>query len=536
MPRKSKSNRSTVDTRGIPFDMDPLKFYEYKANLAYAKSRGVEWLIYRLFGPANVISVVFAIDPFAKTALSKIRISPKNRKRNVVRKSVLDDIIRSFHSNTKTQHLYRPTGKVDYYEEDSSGQTTLSVGSMSSAAYVFDTSKSTRGLGSDFGECEMHFIDLFASPWALDHNYDNLSTSESVDVKLHSSTTYSFNRFVALSDYAASVLRNANLSLARSELASSKVNLLQQAMPAARRFGLGRAIAELKDVPRSILTLRESLYSLRQTYNSMGSSSLRDKVFSLRDNASQIPSEYLSFHFGWQQLYGDIMKSLKSPERINKDINRLIERNGKLSNFSSSFKYSKGRDEDLGWLFTIGSSSYLESLRKSSRVVDEFNMHCTLQAKFDFPPSMEILFREDLFSRKLGILPTPSDLYKLVPWSWLFDWYSGLGNYLQLIEEVAKDESLVNFAFVSCKMNTKVDVAVNAVVLSSESWTSNNGSTVSHEFTRNPVTYNAVCHCKTYVRQDASSAAPLRFASTGVNLTSFQQSIIGALLMQKSKL
>lgn len=163
-------------------------------------------------------------------------------------------------------------------------------------------------------------------------------------------------------------------------------------------------------------------------------------------------------------------------------------------------------------------------------------MHCSLQAKFDFPPSMEIAFREDYFARKLGIIPSPSDLYKLVPWSWLFDWYSGLGNYLQLIEEVVSDPSLVNFAFVSCTMNTKIDVIVDAVNLASEQWNSRNGSTVSHTYNRYPVTYSAVCECKSYVRQDASSIASLRSASTGSNLTSFQQSIIGALLAQKAKL
>lgn len=536
MPRRPKSIRSTADSRGIPFDMDPLKFYEYKANLVAAEARGVEWLIYRLFGPANVLSLVFAIDPFAKTSLSKVRISPKNRKKYVVRKSVLDNIIRSFESRTDTEHLYRPTGKVDYFQASSSSQTTLSVNSMNSSIYIFDTSKSTRGIGSDFGECELHSIDLFAGPWTVGYVFDNKSTSSSVDIKLHSSATHSFNRFVSLNNIAATQLRDSNLAIARTELASAKVNLLQQAMPGARRVGFGRAIAELKDVPRSILTLKESLYSLRQTYESLGSSSLRDKIFSLKNNASQIPSEYLSFHFGWKQLYGDIMKTLKSPERINKDINRLIERNGKLSDFSSSFKYTKGRSQDVSGFFTVGSSSYLESVKKNFRVEDEFNMHCSLQARFDFPPSMEILFREQYFLRKFGALPTPSDLYKLVPWSWLFDWYSGLGNYLQLIEEVASDPSLINFAFVSCKMNTKVGIVVDAINLTSENWTSHNGSTVSHTYNRNPVTYTAECLCKTYIRQDASSIASLRSAATGTNLTSFQSSIIGALLLQKSKL
>lgn len=268
----------------------------------------------------------------------------------------------------------------------------------------------------------------------------------------------------------------------------------------------------------------------------MQDSSLRDKVFSLRDAVGQIPSEYLSFHFGWKQLYSDAMSVLSKPERVNRDVNRLIERNGKVSTYSSSIKYSKGRSLILGSYFTNGISSLLSQVTKSTQTVDEFRFRCSLQAKFEFPPAMELLFREDLFVRKLGFVPTPVDLYNLVPWSWLVDWFSGLGQYLHLIEEVNSDPSLINFGFVSCSMTTSIKVTADAKQLVSQESISQDGHLPSTSDIYNKVTYGAEAVCKTYLRRDVSTLASLRSASTGTNLTGFQQSIIGALLAQKAKL
>lgn len=536
MPRKSKSKRSVADTRGIPFGMDPYIFYEYKANLIAASSVGVEWLVYRLFGPRVVMSVVFAIDPFSATKLSKVAISPKNRVRNLVRTSILDEIKLASDVDTTTTSTDKRKGTSIVWRDHTTGLSTQSVNSMNSTALVNDTSARTRGRGSDYGEAEFHFLDFYAPSWLLSYRHTVVSDTSIARGEVLTTRRHSFNRFLTVSRNAANMLRDGNLALARSELESQKYLLVARALPTSRDFSISRSIAELKDVPRSISTLRESILRLSSVYKSLPSGSLRDKVFSLKDTAAQIPSEYLSFHFGWKQLYSDAMSVLTKPEVVNRKINRLIERNGKVSTYTSTMKYSKGRSLNLSSYFTNGTSSLLGSVTKSTQTTDEFSLRCSLQAKFEFPPAMELLFREDLFARKLGVIPTPLDLYNLMPWSWLIDWFSGLGQYLTLIEGINSDPSLINFGFASLNMTTTINVTADARQILSQESMSSDGHTPSTNDIYHRATYGAVAVCKTYIRRDVSTLASLRSASAGVNLSSFQQSIIGALLAQKAKL
>lgn len=535
MPRKPKLKRATTDSRGIPFDMDPLKFYEYKANLIAAESEGVEWLLYKLFGPSNIRSIVFAIDPFARTRLSAVRISPRNRKSSIIRTSVLDDIYLDNNNRTLTTTVDYRNGKITVFTSGNSGRSLQSSLNSSSASYIFDTSASSRGEGSNFGEADFCFFDFYAPSRRLTNTLKTVAKTNIDCVTLESNRLNSWSRFAAVKRTSIPNIRDFCLTNARNELGRNKANLVRQALPFSRSFNLGRSVAELKDLPRSIATLRSSLFSLRSTYNSFSNASLRDRVFSLKNNAKQIPDEYLSFHFGWKQLYSDIVSTLKKPERINKDINRLIERNGQMSSYTSSMKYSLGRAHNFGTSFSFGSSGYDDQIRTGIDLVDKIHLRCVLQAKFDFPPAMELLYREDLFSRKMGVIPSPVDLYNLVPWSWLIDWFSGLGQYLHLIEEMTSDPSLINFGFASCKMESTFNVSRDMRTLTSSSAYSNNGGASTWTYDYNKSTYGCQAIVTSYVREDVSSLASIRSAATGVNLTSFQQSIIGALLAQRSK-
>ena len=198
-------------------------------------------------------------------------------------------------------------------------------------------------------------------------------------------------------------------------------------------------------------------------------------------------------------------------------------------------KYSVERPHTFGNFFTFGSSGYDDRITTAVTLKDEIRLHCILQAKFDFPPAMDLLFREDLFTRKMGFIPSPVDLYNLVPWSWLIDWFSGLGSYLHLIEEMTSDPSLINFGFASVNMESTFEARRDMRTLLSSNAYSIDGGASTWTYDYNNSTYSAIALFKSYAREDVSSFTSLRSAATGVNLNSFQQSIIGALLSQKAK-
>ena len=69
------------DTRGLPEDMDPRYFYEYRYSSNLKTATGLESFLLRLIPLSIHKSVVFAIDPLRDFKVAPHRITPSNRYR-----------------------------------------------------------------------------------------------------------------------------------------------------------------------------------------------------------------------------------------------------------------------------------------------------------------------------------------------------------------------------------------------------------------------------------------------------------------------
>lgn len=154
---------------------------------------------------------------------------------------------------------------------------------------------------------------------------------------------------------------------------------------------------------------------------------------------------YLSWQFGWKPLIDDLGKMLDftaAVEKRKRDLRKLHEKGGLRAKYSMSPKGTS--------VSSSGTNEWLES----SVAIVRANWQCTSVrrrwAVVRWLPSMDpsILKDEEAFTRYardrvLGLSKhqITSNIWEALPWSWLVDWFTNIGDYL-----VASDNSVAHVA------------------------------------------------------------------------------------------
>lgn len=558
----SNPKASRVDTRGLPEGYDPHKFYEYRYQNAVSKADGLQKFLYKLIPLALVESFAISLDPTYKFKVSPGTITPGNRTKYRYLTSVYQ--VRSvyaqrFVTNRLPLVNYGNVGgcRSPYLVDVSSSDPPFN-GSWprqpTLANTLVDTTKKTRLMGSSQGELTLFKGELSSGPRQLDtHRYVNTTNvyddSGPSDPCIAAGGTYRYTSY--FDDHITVQMRgqSATLSVAtHSQLKDSEIdynlNLMQdQAVgmlkgwsPLRRDYTIFRNLVELRDLPRSILSLRETLYDLRHVYQSLSKSpNLRGIVFDLTKTVKDIPSEYLSYHFGWKATYKDLTDLLALPEKLVKRYNFLIRRAGKPTTFRSKRTFVSGESGVSGFDYDIFDLDLIDPSRGEgvfSRKERESEVRLVINATFDFPPVEPVSFRDQRFYDRIGLIPHPVDFYNLIPWTWLVDWFTGFGNYIELIDETNRDPSLINWGMLSCVSKGRLVTELKSRTRSTRETNIDGVSSVTEElFSRNSHTsvFDFTCH----TRRDIATFLDVSRTSEPTSLSTYQKSIIGALLAQR---
>jgi len=548
------------DTRGLPEGYDPHKLYEYRYD-TFKPANGLESFVYKLMPVSVVKSIAFAIDPTYRFKVSGHTVTPTNRRRQRATASVLDVRSRVCHVYDHTYASTQNYGGVAFCFNPGMGYQNLFTGDFPTALqtqpvlvdYIEDTTRRTRLLGSDDGELESFKHDLISTPRYFQREYT---------LRQYYNGTYPPNpacdavggvapepsggqdtRWEFQSKGASAVFPQATYdSLVTNEVAYNKalalkhaVGMLKGVSPFSRDYSLLRNAIELRDIPRSILQLKNTMENLRKVFDTFGrSSSTRDLIFDLKSSAKDIPGEYLSFHFGWRQTYKDLVELMALPEKISNKINFLMRRSQKATTFRSKRVFLSGENGVSGFQYDTEAYPYEFNVNTSSRIERESEVRLVVNATFDFPPiNVPSLRRTYTWYERAGITPRFIDVYNLTPFTWLYDWFTGCGNYLELMEEINHDPSLINYGFFTVVTKGKVisdfyseslkvqEVRINGSVVSNVSGVSQNRHQSRIEY-----------ECRT--RQDVAALYDVKQTSVPSSLTAYQNSILGAILAQRS--
>jgi hypothetical protein len=230
-------------------------------------------------------------------------------------------------------------------------------------------------------------------------------------------------------------------------------------------------------------------------------------------------------------MFSAVRQLIDSPAKTTKDINRLLASNGKPITIRRNMKFRETvtsfpaitfyKPSRLGTDVAVPASSY---------AYRDVELRCVVNTGINYPAADLPNLRKTLFYRKLGLVPTPGDLFDLVPWTWLGDWFLGASEYLHLCDTISRDKSLINYGFMTYVSHTTVNA----------SWRNNgtnNGSIQLNPGGGTDTSYktfyprSAVFSAKYQLRTDLSNLAGVKSYS-GKGLTPYQGSILGALISQ----
>lgn len=511
-------------------ELDPHKVYETRAKyLATRPKNGLERFAYMVFGPSLIGSLAFALNPYSAYEFPTMKITPINRTQ---KRLCIYQQTGAFHKTYTHQCICGnppdgdpnfPQGHRGPYRCDCTTVPQTSGGGFTQPSYrglISDTTIRTRPLNSKGGEFELFIPKLSAggrttmgtldqtivvSPNYPDPNYIQWSR------QIYKRYSVASSPWGVYQTAEIDKLLTFERSMCNTTIVKHALGVLADSLPTSRAFNLSRSIAELKDLPmlyRNTLLLYKNDPSLR--------------------TAKGLGNQFLNYKFGWDLLVKDILDMLALPEKLTKEVNRLIDRNG----MPTTFRAKRTGVDSVGASPVLSAYLLGEEILKSTGNYSsrKWQLRSAVTYTLKFPNVDVPILRQDLLDLKWGTDPTPADIYNLVPWTWLVDWFTGLGQYVDLMNQLANDNHLFNYGYLTYVSEGEYTNQWNIQRDSRRTYTTIDPASSSLEDTSIVSTWGASLSYKYQKRTDISTLSGVRAISRPSTLKAGQLAIIGALL------
>lgn len=199
-------------------------------------------------------------------------------------------------------------------------------------------------------------------------------------------------------------------------------------------------IGELRDLPR----ISFELFRLARFFRELGKA-------------------YLNYEFGWKPFVADLKSFLKLYLDWNERIDALVRDNGKPvrrkgaifadSDSSSSYEVSaQGLDYNTPiaptWVYVdkFGSGSNFNSTRTITTTMSQ-KYWFSGRFKYHLAPIGSVKYYEQIARIVFGVDLTPRVVYELLPWSWLLDWATNVGDVIANWTETLLDGLVAEYAY-----------------------------------------------------------------------------------------
>jgi len=156
-------------------------------------------------------------------------------------------------------------------------------------------------------------------------------------------------------------------------------------------------------------------------------------------------SEYLNIVFGWKPFVKDLQDLYEALKNWDRALKKLVAQNGHairrratlekdVSTSQTSANYSFAFANVYGappnW-FSNGRSSYTVTTTNS------LDVWYSAGYRYWIPDPTDWLWEGQAKAALFGLLPTPGQLWDLMPWTWLADWTSDVGEILDAVSPTA---------------------------------------------------------------------------------------------------
>lgn len=231
--------------------------------------------------------------------------------------------------------------------------------------------------------------------------------------------------------------------------------------PKVEKVNLLQAVAEAKDLPRMLKTTGKGFHELWQA---VGGSNPAWRAHSIARNAADkwkmapkgAADQFLNAAFGWQPFVNDIIGTCDTVLFASDHISSAERNNGRWMQrrfaedvqVSDDLIYTNSGNTDnmcepvLGTDYVTPFSGSLQVRRQRMTRIWYEGSFRYYRPEFDKDlksgyPSLRKLRQ---MATLLGLNLNATTLYRVTPWTWLVDWFAGVGNNVQALEDLATNQ------------------------------------------------------------------------------------------------
>ena len=240
----------------------------------------------------------------------------------------------------------------------------------------------------------------------------------------------------------------------------------------------------------------------------------------LNHGLSEIGNYYLALKFGWEALAQDVRNFVVTHINAQKTLAQLIRDEGKPVRRRITLQTTAGNlieSSGPGAYDGMGFNTYWYSGHNqfTYRELPTTTTWASAQFRYWLPPGpRDVAWTNWMKARIFGLKPTPSVVYKAIPWSWLVDWFSNVGDVIQNLDTSLVDRLAADYFYVMQRNMTTIS-RVSSIGL-------------YRAGTQEP--FNVTCTSASFVGSKTRvKGDPFGFATAQNSLSGVQLSILGAL-------
>lgn len=265
--------------------------------------------------------------------------------------------------------------------------------------------------------------------------------------------------------------------------------------PTKPDFNAVNAIFELRDLPR--------MFKLRME----------------RSGLHKISELHLAYQFGWKPLFKDIVNLVYAQVNAQKRLAQLLRDNGKPVRrrkvLADSTTSTVTDFSDYTWQSPSFVTQFYRRPNQHRWTQVETNIvWASAQFRYWLPPGpRDIKWRRRIIRGLLGGEVTPSVVYNAIPWTWMIDWFTNVGDVISNLDAGVASRLAADYFYVmqTTKYQSNLDTIFSG-----------------YDISGNPMQVSGTGHAENVVKRRIKGD-PFGWSTNQDTLNGMQLSILGAL-------
>jgi hypothetical protein len=225
-----------------------------------------------------------------------------------------------------------------------------------------------------------------------------------------------------------------------------------------------------------------SLIELKENFHPLMNNVFRKKnvvnreLARRRRNGQFLSERYIAVQFGWVPLLSDVNNFIEAFQgrkdrfdQLLRDENQWIRRHRYLG------KESVGTVLEANWgtssrnnpnLQPVGVSQCYQPLGTGHWTYvfhrDTWSQWCVGRSKYLLPPGpRDEAWKRRIYRRIMGGYLNPSQVWNIIPWSWMVDYFTGLGSFFEAASQGIADRVIFDYAYVMKETEKSITATCN---------------------------------------------------------------------------